>query len=95
MPIFEYRCKGCSQVSERLVRHPSQEMTECVCGNPVEKIFSRPVFRNGPIVNHYPPPSYQPFTEPVVTRDWLNPDGTTRPMKKDEWIKSNVPGLEV
>lgn len=50
-------------------------------------------FGGGMTVDYAPPMPINPIKEPVITRDWCNPDGTMREMKKDEWVKREVPGL--
>jgi hypothetical protein len=37
-----------------------------------------------------PPMPLSPIKGPQITRDWLNPDGTTRPMASDEYNKNFV-----
>lgn len=40
--------------------------------------------------DYAPPTPLNPIKEPSITRDWMNLDGSTRPMEKGEWNKSFV-----
>lgn len=95
MPIYEYRCDPCNEIFEVVQRFDSCS-AKCICGEITrEKLMSLPSLHRISSPGDFAAPApFQPFTEPVVTRDWLNPDGTTRPMKRDEWTRGNVPGLE-
>ncbi len=45
---------------------------------------------SGRTVDYAPPTPISPFKGPQLTRDWMEPDGTTRPMKDGEYSKSFV-----
>jgi putative FmdB family regulatory protein len=49
MPVYEYNCKKCGEISEFLVGIQKQEELKCkTCGySDLEKIFSRSAVREG------------------------------------------------
>ncbi len=40
MPIFEYRCRNCGKVTEKIIRENQQEITCPFCGQTAERIIS-------------------------------------------------------
>lgn len=48
------------------------------------------IFGSGRTPDYAPPMPFNPITEPVVTRDWINPDGTVRPQSPGETPKEHV-----
>ncbi len=51
-------------------------------------------FPKGVTREYASPLPINPFERPQVSRDWLNPDGTTRPMVDGEWEKAHLPEAE-
>ena len=54
----------------------------------------RMAFGGTTTVEYAPPMPISPIKEPVMTRTWLNRDGTTREMKPDEWVMKHTPERE-
>ena len=96
MPIYEYRCDTCNDTFETVQRMGATRALHTDCGEYTsQKLVSLPARAQFPGPQDFAPPMpFQPFTEPQVTRDWMEKDGTIRPMKKDEWTRGNVPGLD-
>lgn len=64
------------------------------CSGAGHAIYQRmAIFGQGMQPDYAPPTPISPIKTPVVDRQWCNPDGTMREMKKDEWLKKEVPGL--
>lgn len=66
------------------------------CAGKGHILYIRLAFQpQGRTVDYAPPMPINPVKEPKVDRQWMNPDGTTRPMKQDEWMrKDSIPGLQ-
>jgi putative FmdB family regulatory protein len=46
MPLYEYRCETCGEVTEILQRHGDAPATVCAsCGGPLKKLVSAPAFQ--------------------------------------------------
>lgn len=96
MPMYEYECSTCSRTMEQFQRmsDPQLEQLEgCTFGLPCElrKLFSVCSLRTKGIAKEYDPPTAKsPMSGPSITRDWMEKDGTTRPMKQDEINRSYV-----
>jgi putative FmdB family regulatory protein len=46
MPIYEYRCEECGELTERLQRFDDPPLESCPeCGGPVKKLISAPAFQ--------------------------------------------------
>jgi len=40
MPIFEYRCEACQEITEKITSNPPQEIPCPKCGQPAKKVLS-------------------------------------------------------
>lgn len=48
------------------------------------------ILPSGRTKEYAPPTPINPMPGNHITRDWMNPDGSTRPMAPDEWNKNYV-----
>jgi len=61
------------------------------CGHKGHTLLSKLAFMpSGRTTDYAPPMPINPMDKPVVTRDWINPDGTVRAQKPDEWCRENA-----
>lgn len=65
---------------------------DCGSDNPSSHIlYIKLMFQpSGRTTEYAPPTSMSPMKGPQITRDWMNADGSTRPMKENEWNKEYV-----
>lgn len=46
MPLYEYRCATCGELTEVIQRHADPPLTVCpLCGGPLKKLLSAPSFQ--------------------------------------------------
>ena len=45
MPIYEYQCQTCGQVTEKLQKFSDEPLRTCGCGGTLEKLISRSSFQ--------------------------------------------------
>lgn len=46
MPLYEYRCQKCGQVSEKIQKFADRPLTKCEkCGGKLERLVSAPAFQ--------------------------------------------------
>ncbi len=65
------------------------------CANKGHTLYVRLAVLGKGLTREYAPPMpINPMKGPTVDRMWLNPDGTTREMKRDEWVGRHVPGID-
>lgn len=97
MPIYEYRCEGCNRTIEQLGKMSDPEILrfEGCTSSPchLQRVFSVCAFKMG-VKEYEPPTPFNPMSKPSITRDWMNPDGTTRPMSQAEIDASPFVGYD-
>jgi len=46
MPLYEYRCEACGELTEVIQRHGDPPLAVCpLCGGPLKKLLSAPAFQ--------------------------------------------------
>lgn len=81
-------CGDCGEVTQI-------GMWPFACAGRGHIMYQRLAVRGSGIQKDYAPPlPINPISEPVITRDWMNADGSLRPMKPDEWEKNHVTYVE-
>jgi len=45
MPIYEYQCQTCGEVTEKLQKFSDEPLRTCGCGGSLEKLISRSSFQ--------------------------------------------------
>lgn len=95
MPIYEYKCGSCERTFEALQRMSDSDLVAgvgCAVSDKctLQKLISACRIRARGIEKEYDPPTAQNIMGPNVTRTWMEPDGSMREMKRDEWLPDYV-----